>query len=121
MSQEIVNALFGTGFLIGLISLWLTFKDNKSQRRIDWYDRSIKEIERLETKLSAMETRLTMMQAELDSKADELEDAQKKLDARTAENAKLKKMVASLQVMVKDLRSELAQLKRGVASDANER
>ena len=93
MGQQVINALFGTGFLIGLISLWLTFKDNKSKRKIDWYDRSIKEIERLESKLSAMETRLTMMQAELDSKEDELEDTQKKLDARMEENAELKKMV----------------------------
>ena len=62
-----------------------------------------------------------MMQAELDSKTDELEDAQKKLDTRAEENAELKRMVASLQRMVKDLRSELAQIKRGVASDADER
>lgn len=49
--MEWISIVIGTGGIVGIVTAYLTYRTSKSERRIQWYDRAIAEIERLEKKL----------------------------------------------------------------------
>ena len=100
---DIWNAIVGSGFLVGFLSIWLNWKNSKSKNNIDWYDRAIKEIERLEKRLQSTVD-------ELDALSIELSDEKDKNDRLTEENQFLSSKVDELQVIIKEIRIELDTL-----------
>jgi len=55
--MEWISIVIGTGGIVGIITAYLTYRTSKSERRIQWYDRAIAEIERLEKKLQECQDR----------------------------------------------------------------
>lgn len=118
MGEFITNALLGTGFLVGIISAWVTFKNNKSSNELEWYDRAIKEVERLEERLEKAYTQLDEMEAELREVEGQL-DVEKKVNSRlTDENKILSDKIVELKTIIREIQTELENLNRKV--DGNE-
>ena len=109
---DVWDAIVGSGFLIGALSIWLNWKNSKSKTSIDWYDRAIKEIERLEKRLQSADD-------ELDELKDELEKLGSKLSEETNKNVKLAEenrfltnKVVELQTIIKEIKFELDSLRK---------
>jgi len=101
--QNLLDMLLGSGFIIGAFGLWLTWKNQKSERRINWYDRSIKEIERLETKLKKANQKIDCLEKEVEGKH--------------LENKELKRIITGLQEVIEDIQDELSSLKKSVEGE----
>lgn len=54
-----ISVVISTGGLVGIVTAFLTYRTNRKERRIQWYDRAIREIERLENKLDDCEEKAT--------------------------------------------------------------
>lgn len=114
MGEWITNALLGTGFLVGIISAWVTFKNNKSSNELEWYDRAIQEIERLEERLEKAYAQLDEMEAELKEVEGQL-DVEKKVNSRlTDENKILSDTIVELKSIIREIQTELDNLNRKV-------
>lgn len=107
---DIWNAIVGSGFLVGFLSIWLNWKNSKSKTNIDWYDRAIKEIERLEKRLQSADDELEELRDELDALGIKLSDEKDKNNRLTEENRFLSSKVDELQVIIKEIRIELDTL-----------
>ena len=114
MGELITNALLGTGFLVGIISAWVTFKNNKSSNELEWYDRAIKEIERLEERLEKAYTQLDDLEEELREVEGQLV-VEKKVNSRlTDENKVLSNTIIELKSIIREIQTELENLNRRV-------
>lgn len=108
--MDVWNAIVGSGFLIGVLSVWLNWKNSKSKTNIDWYDRAIKEIERLEKRLESADDELDELKGELDKLEVKLLGEKEKNIKLTEENRFLASKVDELQVIIKEIRFELDTL-----------
>lgn len=107
---DIWNAIVGSGFLVGFLSIWLNWKNSKSKTNIDWYDRAIKEIERLEKRLESADNELDELKGELDKLEIKLLNEKEKNNRLMEENKFLTSKVDELQVIIKEIRFELDAL-----------
>ena len=108
---DVWNAIVGSGFLIGALSIWLSWKNSKSKNSIDWYDRAIKEIERLEKRLQSADVELDELNNELEKMGIKLLEETSKNDKLTEENKFLANKVIELQTIIKEIKFELELLR----------
>lgn len=109
---DVWNAIIGSGFLVGALSIWLNWKNSKSKNKLDWYDRAIKEIERLEKRLQSADDELDELNDELEKLGIKLSDEQSKNDKLIEENEFLSNKVIELQTIIKEIKFELDSLKK---------
>ena len=107
---DVWNAIVGSGFLIGALSIWLNWKNSQSKNSIDWYDRAIKEIERLEKRLQSADVELDELNNELEKMGIKLLEETSKNDKLTEENKFLANKVIELQTIIKEIKFELELL-----------
>ena len=110
--MDVWNAIVGSGFLIGVLSVWLNWKNSKSKISIDWYDRAIKEIERLEKRLQSADDELDELKDELDKLGIKLLDEKNKTSELMKENEFLSNKVVELQTIIKEIQFELETLRK---------
>ena len=109
---DVWNAIVGSGFLIGALSIWLNWKNSKSKNSIDWYDRAIKEIERLEKRLQSADDELEELNDELEKLGVKLLDEKSKNSKLIEENKFLSNKVIELQTIIKEIKFELDSLRK---------
>lgn len=109
---DVWDAIVGSGFLIGALSIWLNWKNSKSKSSIDWYDRAINEIERLEKRLQSADTELDELKDELEKMGIKLLDETSKNSKLTEENKFLANKVVELQTIIKEIKFELETLRK---------
>ena len=108
---DVWDAIVGSGFLIGALSIWLSWKNSKSKNSIDWYDRAIDEIERLEKRLQSADDELDELKDELEKMGIKLLDETSKNTKLTEENKFLANKVIKLQTIIKEIKFELDKLR----------
>ena len=101
---DVWDAIVGSGFLIGALSIWLNWKNSKSKTSIDWYDRAIKEIERLEKRLQSADDELDELKEELEKMGIKLSNEMSKSDKLKEENRFLSNKVVELQTIIKEIK-----------------
>ena len=109
---DVWDAIVGSGFLIGALSIWLNWKNSKSKSSIDWYDRAINEIERLEKRLQSADNELDELKDELEKMGIKLLDETSKNSKLTEENKFLANKVVELQTIIKEIKFELETLRK---------
>lgn len=109
---DVWNAIIGSGFLVGALSIWLNWKNSKSKNKLDWYDRAIKEIERLEKRLQSADDELDELKGELERLGIKLLDETNKNNKLAEENKFLSDKVVELQTIIKEIKFELDSLKK---------
>lgn len=109
---DLWNAIVGSGFLIGALSIWLNWKNSKSKNTIDWYDRAINEIERLEKRLQLANDELDELKDELEKLSIKLSDEKNKNNELVEENRFLSDKVVELQTIIEEIKLELDSLRK---------
>ena len=105
------DAIIGSGFLIGVLSFWLNWKNSRSKNIIDWYDRAINEIERLEKRLQSADDELDELKDELEKMGIKLLDETNKNNKLIEENKFLANKIIELQTIIKEIKFELDSLR----------
>lgn len=74
-----MSIILGSGGLVALITAWLTYRTNKGEQKIKWYDRAINEIERLDKIVKEERSKRINLAEELANERAEKERLKRKL------------------------------------------